>query len=91
MSNPYTMTRNPAVDMSDLTVVDGFDDRSWDMVGSLNLSLQLPTGSVLLELADKGHDEIVVCTADLGRPTRSSILASAIRSATSTSALPSAT
>lgn len=70
MSNPYTMTRNPAVDMSDSTVVDGFDDRSWDMVGSLNLSLQLPTGSVLLELADKGHDEIVVCTADLGRPTQ---------------------
>jgi transketolase len=70
MTTPYTITRNLAVDMSDSTVVDGFDDRSWDMVGSLNLSLQLPTGSVLLELADKGHDEIVVCTADLGRPTQ---------------------
>jgi transketolase len=70
MSNVYSAIRNPAVDMSDSTVVEGFDERSWDMVGSLNLSLQLPTGSVLIELAEQGHDEIVVCTADLGRPTQ---------------------
>jgi transketolase len=40
------------------------------MVGSLNLSLQLPTGSVLIELAERGRDDIVVLTADLGRPTQ---------------------
>ena len=40
------------------------------MVGSLNLSKQLPTGQVLIELADAGHDDIVVCTADLGCPTQ---------------------
>jgi transketolase len=70
MNDAYSAIRNPAVDMSESTVVQGFDDRSWDMVGSLNLSLQLPTGSVLIELAEAGHDEIVVCTADLGRPTQ---------------------
>ncbi|MBN8995357.1 MAG: transketolase [Rhizobiales bacterium] len=70
MSNVYSVPRNPSVDMTDSTVVDGFDQRSWDMVGSLNLSLQLPTGAVLIELAEQGRDEIVVCTADLGRPTQ---------------------
>jgi transketolase len=70
MSNVYSAPRNPSVDMADSTVVDGFDQRSWDMVGSLNLSLQLPTGSVLVELAEQGRDDIVVCTADLGRPTQ---------------------
>lgn len=70
MNEVYAAPRNPAVDMADSTVVEGFDARSWDMVGSLNLSLQLPTGSVLIELAEAGHDEIVVCTADLGRPTQ---------------------
>lgn len=70
MNKVYSAPRNPAVDMTDSTVVESFDERSWDMVGSLNLSLQLPTGSVLIELAEQGHDEIVVCTADLGRPTQ---------------------
>jgi transketolase len=70
MSNVYSAPRNAGVDMSDSTVVKGFDERSWDMVGSLNLSLQLPTGSVLIDLAEQGHDDIVVCTADLGRPTQ---------------------
>jgi len=66
----YAAIRNPAVDMSESTVRPGFDPASWDMVGSLNLSLQLPTGQVLIELADAGRDDIVVCTADLGRPTQ---------------------
>ena len=46
------------------------DPKSWDMVGSLNLSKQLITGIVLLELADEGNDDLVVLTADLGRPTQ---------------------
>ena len=46
------------------------DSKSWDMVGSLNLSKQLTTGKVLLELADEGNDDLVVMTADLGRPTQ---------------------
>lgn len=66
----YAAIRNPAVDMSESTVKPGFDGASWDMVGSLNLSLQLPTGEVLIELAEQGRDDIVVCTADLGRPTQ---------------------
>jgi len=61
---------NPAVDMSESSVRLGMDQKSWDMVGSLNLSLQLPTGEVLIELAEQGRDDIVVCTADLGRPTQ---------------------
>jgi transketolase len=61
---------NPAVDMSESSVRPGMDATSWDMVGSLNLSLQLPTGEVLIRLAEQGHDEIVVCAADLGRPTQ---------------------
>ena len=32
--------------------------------------MQLPTGAVLIELAEQGRDDIVVCTADLGRPTQ---------------------
>ncbi len=70
MSSVYDAIRNPAVDMSESTVKPGFDDKSWDMVGSLNLSMQLPTGQVLIDLAEKGRDDIVVCTADLGRPTQ---------------------
>lgn len=66
----YAAIRNPAVDMSESTVRQGFDEASWDMVGSLNLSLQLPTGAVLIELAEQGRDDIVVLTADLGRPTQ---------------------
>lgn len=72
MSGAYAAIQsgNPAVDMTESTVAEGFDGKSWDMVGSLNLSLQLPTGQVLIELAEAGRDDIVVCTADLGRPTQ---------------------
>jgi transketolase len=52
------------------TVGPGFDADSWDMVGSLDLSKALPTGDVLVEMAEAGRDDIVVLTADLGRPTR---------------------
>jgi transketolase len=45
------------------------DDATWDMATSLGLSPQLTTGAVLIELVEAGHD-IVVCTADLGRPTQ---------------------
>jgi transketolase len=54
----------------DTTVVEGFDPKSWDMVGAQSLSRQLPTGEVLIELARRGRDDVVVLTADLGRPTR---------------------
>ena len=74
MSSAYaaldTTGGNPAVDMSESSVRPGMDAKSWDMVGSLNLSLQLPTGEVLIGLAEQGRDDIVVCTADLGRPTQ---------------------
>jgi len=70
MSGAYTAMANPAVDMSETTVTPAMDPKSWDMVGSLNLSMQLPTGQVLIDLADEGRDDIVVCTADLGRPTQ---------------------
>lgn len=51
------------------TVVEGFDEKSWDMVGSLELSKQLVSGEVLSELA-ANDDDICVLTADLGRPTQ---------------------
>ena len=70
MSGAYAAFGNPAVDMSESSVRPGMDAKSWDMVGSLNLSLQLPTGEVLIALAEAGRDDIVVCTADLGRPTQ---------------------
>ena len=54
----------------DSTVTQDFDEKSWDMAGSLALSTQLSTGRTLLKLAERGHDDIVVCTADLGRPTQ---------------------
>lgn len=52
------------------TVVEGFDDKSWDMVGSLELSKQLVSGRVLSEMVEEGRDDIRVLTADLGRPTQ---------------------
>lgn len=58
------------LDLRDSTVTDAFDERSWDMVVSLGLSRELTTGKVLLDLARQGQDDIVVCTADLGRPTQ---------------------
>jgi transketolase len=54
---------------TETTVDPAFDGRSWDMVGSLNLSKQLISGDVLVELAAT-RPEICVLTADLGRPTR---------------------
>ena len=54
----------------DSTVTQDFDEKSWDMAGSLAPSTQLSTGRTLLKLAESGHDDIVVCTADLGRPTQ---------------------
>lgn len=51
------------------TVVEGFDEESWDMVGSLELSKQLVSGEVLADLADERED-VCVLTADLGRPTQ---------------------
>lgn len=71
MTTPYmNAERRQTIDLTDTTVVDGFDDASWDMVTALALSQQLTTGRVLLDLAEAGHDKIVVCTADLGRPTQ---------------------
>jgi transketolase len=58
------------IDLTESTVDDTFDERSWDMAVSLGLSRQLTTGRTLLDLAAEGHDGIVVCTADLGRPTQ---------------------
>jgi transketolase len=57
------------IDMSESTVTDEFDPKSWDMVGSMALSKQLITGKVLADMADT-RDDIVVLTADLGRPTK---------------------
>lgn len=57
-------------DFDGTTVTEEFDGKSWDMVGALRLSPELTTGDILLELAEQGGDDIVVCTADLGRPTQ---------------------
>ncbi len=71
MTTPYMdAARRKTVDLSDTTVTEEFDGASWDMVTALALSQQLTTGQVLLDLADAGHDCLVVCTADLGRPTQ---------------------
>ena len=51
------------------TVVEGFDEKSWDMVGSLSLSKQLVSGEVLSEITGTRND-VCVLTADLGGPTR---------------------
>ena len=59
-----------AIDLSESRVADMKDEATWDMAASLGLSRQLTTGEVLIELADAGRDDIVVCTADLGRPTQ---------------------
>jgi transketolase len=64
------MAKQAEVDLSDSTVDETFDEASWDMPGSLALSTALTTGEVLLELAAEGRDDIVVCTADLARPTQ---------------------
>ncbi len=59
-----------AIDLSESRIGDLEDEATWDMAASLGLSQQLTTGRVLRDLAIAGHDEIVVCTADLGRPTQ---------------------
>lgn len=70
-TTPYmTAERRRSVDLTDTTVTEDFDGASWDMVTALALSQQLTTGRVLVDLADAGHADIVVCTADLGRPTQ---------------------
>jgi len=58
-----------SIDLSESRIGALDDEATWDMAASLGLSRQLTTGSVLIELVDEGHD-IVVCTADLGRPTQ---------------------
>jgi transketolase len=57
------------LDLSESRVHGLADGATWDMATSLGLSPQLTTGAVLIELVEQGHD-IVVCTADLGRPTQ---------------------
>lgn len=57
------------LDLSESRVHGLADEATWDMASSLGLSPQLTTGAVLIELVEQGHD-IVVCTADLGRPTQ---------------------
>ena len=58
-----------AIDLSESRVAYTHDEATWDMAASLGLSRQLTTGAVLDELVQRGHD-IVVWTADLGRPTQ---------------------
>ena len=58
-----------AIDLSESRAAGADDEATWDMAASLGLSRQLTTGAVLDELVQQGHD-IVVCTADLGRPTQ---------------------
>ena len=58
-----------AIDLSESRVSGTQDEATWDMAASLGLSPQLTTGAVLMDLVQQGHD-IVVCTADLGRPTQ---------------------
>jgi transketolase len=64
-----TAEMKSAIDLSESRVGHTEDEATWDMAASLGLSQQLTTGAVLDELVQAGHD-IVVCTADLGRPTQ---------------------
>ncbi len=57
------------LDLSESRIHGLADGATWDMATSLGLSPQLTTGQVLIDLTEQGHD-IVVCTADLGRPTQ---------------------
>ena len=57
------------LDLSESRIHGLADGATWDMATSLGLSPQLTTGAVLIDLVEQGHD-IVVCTADLGRPTQ---------------------
>ena len=58
-----------SIELSESRVKHTEDEATWDMAASLGLSQQLTTGAVLADLVEQGHD-IVVCTADLGRPTQ---------------------
>ncbi len=70
-STPYmTAAMKASVDLSDSRVTPDMDEASWDMAASLALSKQLTTGKVLIDLAEAGRDDIVVCSADLTRPTQ---------------------
>jgi transketolase len=64
-----TAEMKAAIDLSESRVGRTDDEATWDMAASLGLSRQLTTGPVLIDLVEQGHD-IVVCTADLGRPTQ---------------------
>lgn len=64
-----TAEMKAAIDLSESRVGHTADEATWDMAASLGLSQQLTTGAVLTDLVAQGHD-IVVCTADLGRPTQ---------------------
>jgi len=66
----YAGGRDPNEIPTDSTVGPDFDPKTWDMPLSLALSRELTTGRTLCELAEAGRDDIVVCTADLGRPTQ---------------------
>jgi len=65
-----TAEMKAAIDLSESRIGDMADEATWDMAASLGLSRQITTGEVLTDLADEGRDDIVVCTADLGRPTQ---------------------
>lgn len=64
------MTYDKSSKQDGTTVTAGFDEKSWDMVGSLELSKQLVSGRVLSEMVEEERDDICVLTADLGRPTQ---------------------
>ena len=65
-----TAEQKAVIDLSESRVTPDMDEATWDMAASLGLSRQLTTGRTLIELSEQGHDDIVVCTADLGRPTQ---------------------
>jgi transketolase len=65
-----TAEQKAVIDLSESRVTPEMDEATWDMAASLGLSRQLTTGKTLIELSEAGHDDIVVCTADLGRPTQ---------------------
>lgn len=65
-----TAEQKAQIDLSESRVTPEMDEATWDMAASLGLSRQLTTGKTLIELSEAGHDDIVVCTADLGRPTQ---------------------
>jgi transketolase len=65
-----TAEQKARIDLSESRVTPDMDEATWDMAASLGLSRQLTTGKTLIELTEAGHDDIVVCTADLGRPTQ---------------------